>query len=117
MHVIWHEDVADKPQVEACSYFAQNPYSHIFVFDGSEEFAALVARERNEVKIPAASDALEIVGHKQEEPHPRKHREGRPLTVALVNVCVTFYSGILPVGMRNAAKSKGCATRLTASKK
>lgn len=68
MDMIRHENVTDNPQLEACAHLAENTYSNIFVFDRSEEFAPLVASERNEMEILAASDALELVGHKKESP-------------------------------------------------
>jgi len=55
--------------MEAGADFSENLDHDILVACRSQKFAALVASERNKVKVVATSDALEVVRHrKQKEP-------------------------------------------------
>ena len=70
MNMVGHEHVGDELEWEFCADLAEDLGGDVFAACRSEEISTLVAGEGDEVKIAAASDALEVVRHKRKEAHP-----------------------------------------------
>src|SRR5690349_4372613 len=92
--MFWHDDIADESEAATSSNLLEDLHGKTPATSGGEEWPSLVTAKGNEVKIAAANNALEILGHRREEgPTLCKTTKGRPPREVLYHCVVLFTSG------------------------
>lgn len=75
MHVLGHEHETDQCKVIARTHFLKNFDGQIPGASGAQQRPASIAAEGDEMQVPAASDAFQMMRHKRSGP-PFEDRKG-----------------------------------------
>jgi len=107
--MIRHQDVTHQGKLIARPDLTQNFHDDVSIARGSQEFAPLIARERDEVQIALANTAFEMVRHRSRAERPTlENHKGRPPGLPNANAVVISFGSIR---CSMSQTSKGCATR------
>jgi len=97
--VLWHHNISDQRKPVAIPDFAENLNESILGANRTQERYTPVTTERDEMKMPAAVNANEFVGHGVEEtpkPRPFENREGSATRKNETSYsALTYWSGII----------------------